>query len=192
MNEDIDPKACSQIRIVRGTPQVRYSDGVKGRAFTLYGTIAARNSAAVEKLLREELAGTGEPIPSRQTVSGWARNENWAAQVDAEWRNSKDWTHDQLRVLALGNAILAAQRRHEILLGVGLEDMDPGNRALLQLKAGELSDRAIERILPLSAMQPAPARIENDDPGLSRGEKEARARLRIVRRHQEGTSQGRS
>src|SRR5512134_2602562 len=166
MSDDTDAIPDPLMPFMRGTPQVRFSTETKARCFVLFATMAGRNCAAVERLIQEELTGTGEPVPTRQTIATWARAEGWAAQADDLWRTTKSWSREQLQVLALANMLLGQQRRHEVLLGQYLDRPDV---AAQYLKAGELSDRAIERILPLSAMQPPPAPVE-DDSELSREE----------------------
>jgi hypothetical protein len=145
--------------------------------------MAARNCADVEILYREEV-GPDEPIPTRQVISTWARQDAWAEQADDIWRNTKGWTHEQLRVIYASSALLAAHRRHEILIGKGLDGVPNDIKASLQLKAGELSDRAVERIFPLGRMQPGEKSTE-DTKDMTRDEAESAARRRIVARSKE-------
>jgi hypothetical protein len=52
--------------------------------------VGARNCAAVEQLLKEELAETGEAVPTRQAIATWARGERWAEQTDDLWCNTSE------------------------------------------------------------------------------------------------------
>lgn len=162
-------------------PGQSYDPEVKARCFVLYSTAGGRNCAAVERLYAREVEGTNEPVPSRKVIAAWAADEAWATQSDNLWRNTKHWTHDQLRVLGLANTIAAAQHRHDLLTGKGLDGLDNATKAMIQLKAGELSDRAIERILPLGAMKP-PDDLTETNEELSRADREGQAKLRIVAR----------
>lgn len=163
--------------IPRGSPAVAHSDEMRARCFVHYSTDGARNCAEVERLIAEELQGTHERVPTRQCIGDWAREERWHEQADALWRATEGWSIEQLRVYVLANAILGQRRRHEVLTGK-ITDNDTAAR---YLKAGELSDRFIEKILPIGALRPpaAPARA---DEVLSVEEREARAQAAIVRR----------
>jgi hypothetical protein len=66
----------------RGEPGVAHSDEIRARCFVLYATAAARNCADVERLLSEELADTGDPVPTCQAIANWARDDRWADQAD--------------------------------------------------------------------------------------------------------------
>src|SRR5829696_3374166 len=147
------PVPAASVVPVRGLPGVAHSDEVRMRCFVLYATEAGRNCASVETLIAEELDGTQEPVPTRQVIASWARDDQWSLQADELWRKTKVWGFRELQVLALSNALLGQRRRHEVLLGHYRNDNDT---AAQYLKAGELSDRFIERVLPLSAMKPPP------------------------------------
>ena len=172
MNENTEPTTAAIVPLRRGLPGVAHTVETKTRCFVLYATAAARNCAAVERLIAEELAGTGEPVPTRQSIAAWARDDAWDTQADELWRNTKQWGLRELQVIALANALLGQQRRHEVLLGLYRSDSDT---AAQYLKGGELSDRFIERVLPLSAMR-APELEPQDLSGLSREQREALAR----------------
>lgn len=163
---------------LRGLPGVAHPPEVKARCFILFATEAGRNCAAVERLIAEELAGTDQLIPTRKTVSGWCRDERWAEQADDLWRNTKLWGLNELKVLSMANALLGQRRRHEVLLEKYSGDNDT---AAHYLKAGELSDRFIERVLPLSSMEtPAPEAADNED--LPREALEAQAKSAMIQR----------
>ena len=166
------------VPVRRSVPGVPHSDETKTRCFVLYSTEGGRNCASVERLIGEELEGTEEVVPTRQTIAGWARDEQWSAQADELWRKTKLWGARELQVIAIANAVLGQRRRHEVLLGNYRGDNDI---AAQFLKAGELSDRFIERVLPLSAMKP-PVEEETDTEDLPRDEREALARQALVQR----------
>ncbi len=167
MSHDMDSDI---IPFVRGDVQVRFPDEVKIRCFELYATVAARNAAHVERLYSREMAGTGEPIPTRQMINRWAKDEGWTRQADEMWRKTKNWGIEQLRAFVFANAVLAEKNRHDVQLGLYAED---SNQALVLLKAGELADRKLERVMPLAQLQPA--QDETTDDELSNAEKQQRA-----------------
>jgi hypothetical protein len=155
---------------------VPFSDDVRARCFVHFATDAARNCAHVERLMAAELEGTDEPIPTRQTVAAWARDDGWHRQADDLMRSTRDWTREQLQAYVFANALLGQRRRHEVLLGMVT---DPA-QAAMYLKAGELADRFVERVLPLTAIRPPEDRQDEDD-DLPREEREARAMAAIAR-----------
>ena len=158
MTEHATPSAIVPLR---GLPGVAHSEDTKARCFVLYATAAARNCADVERLIAEELDGTSEVVPTRQAIAGWARDEQWAEQADDVWRNTKRWGKREPEVIALSNAMLGQQRRHEVLMG-----------------KYNLADRTIERVLPLGAMEgpPEPA-IETKDVPREAGEAQAKSAM---------------
>jgi hypothetical protein len=164
------------VPLVRGDPYVPFSDDVRARCFVHFATDAARNCAHVERLMAAELEGTDEPIPTRQTIAAWAREDGWHRQADDLMRSTRDWTREQIQVYVFANALLGQRRRHEVLLGIVT---DPA-QAAMYLKAGELSDRFIERVLPLTAIRP-PEHEAADTSELPREEREARARAAVAR-----------
>ena len=171
MSNDSDGDTGTVVPFVRGDAQVRHDDETKVRCFVLYGTMAGRNCAAVERLIAEEYDGTGLPVPTRAAIARWAADERWAEQADDMWRSTKARTLFELQVMAASNAMLAQKRKQDVLLGRydGRE-----MTGALHLKAAELSDRFIERVLPLASIHaPEP---ERDTSGMSRDEKEALAR----------------
>jgi hypothetical protein len=176
MTEPATPSA--EIVPSRGLPGVAHAPEIKARCFVLYSTEAGRNCAAVERLIAEELDGTREGVPSRQTIAGWARDEQWSSQADNLWRSTRRWGVRELQVIAIANAVLGQRRRHEVLLGKYRGDHAT---AAQYLKAGELSDRFIERVLPLSSME-APPRHEADTEDVPREVAEARALAAMIQR----------
>jgi hypothetical protein len=166
------------VPFVRGDARaVRHDELIKIRCFELWGSLAARNCAHVARLLAAELDGLDVKIPDRRTIQEWAQREEWGKQADEEWRSTEDWTVEQMRAHVLANALLAEKNRHDIQMGLyeGRE-----MHAAVLLKAGELSDRKQERVLPLSAIRPREKPKEIED--MPRDEAEAHARALNVRR----------
>lgn len=160
-------------------PPGTYGEDMRARAFILWATEGGRNLRSVQALLSEELSGTSLPTPSIPTLSEWSRDENWTEQADGLWRSTKFWGARQLQVLALANAMLGQRRRHEILTGTFTGDTAA---ALVCLKAGELSDKLVRDVLPLSAMMAPEVQSEDEEADLSTAEKADLARSRLIKR----------
>lgn len=158
------------VPIVRGDAGVAHPMEVRMRCFELYSTVAARNCAHVARLIAQELASTGEPVPTDRTIRSWATDEAWAKQADDLWRNTTGWAGEQLRAYVFANALLSEKNRHDIQLGLYAED--PQQAAVL-LKAGELADRKQEKIFPLDALRPPDT--ATNDAELSNSERQQRA-----------------
>lgn len=170
----------SIVPIRRGVAGVAHDDETRARCFVLYATVAGRNYAAVERLLAEERSGSDLPVPSRSVIQTWGNEDRWAQQADDIWRNTKQWTHEQLQVIALANVLLGQQRRHEVLQG----KLEGNNDLAAQyLKAGELSDRFVERVLPIKSMRPP--EVERNEEDMTKEEREHLAANRIARKRKE-------
>lgn len=173
MSDETGNDIAAIVPFVRGDTHVRFPDEMRARCFVHFSTDAARNCAEVERLIAEEFQGTNDPVPTARSIAMWAREEGWHEQADALWRATEGWSIEQLRVYVLANAILGQRRRHEVLTGK-ITDNDTAAR---YLKAGELSDRFIEKILPIGALRPPDtSKAEFDWQNASTEEKEAYAR----------------
>jgi hypothetical protein len=146
----------------------------------LWASVAGRRGAAVERLLARELA-LGTPIPTAQSINNWARAEGWAARADHHWRVNHPDILYELQLIAASNFYLSQLNKQDIQTGAYAgREME----AALLLKAGELSDRLMERgVVPLL---PAPReqRMDDDEEGLTRAEREARIGARMAARKQ--------
>jgi hypothetical protein len=168
------------VPFVRGESGVACSRDVKEFAFRLWATAAGRRPAAVERLLRREL-GPDVPIPTQQTIGRWARAENWAARADDHWRINHGQSLYELQLLTASNFLLSQIGKQDVLIGAYAGREMEG---ALILKAGELSDRLMERgVVPLIPVPPDNG--GTDESHLSRAEREARAGERMARRKQD-------
>lgn len=174
MSADPDSDFLPAVPILRGLPTVPHATETRVRCFELYATVAARNCAHVERLFQREVAGTDIPVPTRAAISEWAREEGWSRQADEMWRKTKNWGVEQLRAYVFANAVLAEKNRHDVQLGLYAEDT---NQALVLLKAGELADRKLERVMPLDQLKPGQEDDHEED--LSNAEKHQRAMDRL-------------
>jgi hypothetical protein len=165
------------VSFVRGEPRVAHSDEVRQLAFVLWATVGGRPPAAVERLLAQELPD-GVPLPTQQAIGSWARADDWAALADGYWRANHRDILQRLQLLTAANFYLSQVNKHEIQTGAyaGREA-----EAAVLLKAGELSDRLMERgVVPL--LPPVPEERPDDDAGLSRQEREAKILERMAQR----------
>jgi hypothetical protein len=171
IRSDVVPSGSAIVPLRRGDPQVRFTPEQKARCFELYATAAGRNPANVVLLYAEEVE-EGEPVPSRQTVWTWAKDEQWDRQANDLWRNTKGRSRFELQVLTVANAVISQRRLNAILMGT-----DPGDPAekVITLKGIELAMRQYERIPQLTQVTP-PEETEVDTAGMTRDEIEAKAR----------------
>jgi hypothetical protein len=171
------------VPFVRGTPGVECPPEVKARAFVLWGTFAGGDAAATERLLQAE-AENGEVVPTARTIRRWAHDDNWAAQAAAAWQNvaTRDKALYDLQMAMINNAALGEVQKRDVQTGA--YDDQPMVGAL-RLKAAELSGRTVERVIAALRM-PVPPDVagEDDDEGLTRAEREARAGERMAQRKQ--------
>ncbi len=163
---------------IRGRAGDHHPDETRMRAFILFATEAARNCSAVERLLAEELQGTDVAVPTKRVIADWCQHDNWHKQADEVWRSTKLWGINELKVLAMANALLGQRRRNEILQGKWVGNNDA---AAQFLKAGELSDRFVERVIPLSMMQ-MPQEASAVEVTQNRDEREAKAKGNMITR----------
>jgi hypothetical protein len=165
------------VAFVRGSQGVDYALEVKEFAFRLWATAGGRRPAAVERLLARELP-EGTPIPTQQTIGRWAVEDGWAARADDHWRINHGAMLYELQLLTASNFLLSQIGKQDVLAGAYAGREMEG--ALL-LKAGELSDRLMERgVVPLLPAPPDAG--TDDDAGLTRAEREARAGERMAQR----------
>jgi hypothetical protein len=168
------------VALPRGKPYVAFSPDVKELAFRLWATVAGRRPAAVERLLARELPA-GTAIPTQQAIGNWARGEDWAARADDLWRINHGAMLYELQLLTASNFLLSQIGKQDVLTGAYAGREMEG---ALILKAGELSDRLMERgVVPLIPVPPDTA--GTDESHLSRAEREARAGERMARRKQD-------
>jgi hypothetical protein len=169
------------VPFLRGDPQVRFPDTIKDLAFALWSTYCGGDGAATERMLAKEL-DDGTPIPTRQTIARWAREDGWVAQRDEGWRNLKGRTVYELRAAMLSNVALAQKIKRDAMTGAFDDDVQAG---ALRLKGAELADRLLERaVIALAVPEPPADGTADDLSGLTRAEREARANEEMQRRKQ--------
>jgi hypothetical protein len=170
------------VPFTHGDAQVRYPDDIKDLAFRLWSTFCGGDSAATERMLIIEL-DAGVPVPTRQTIAKWARDEGWAALRDEGWRNLKGRTVYELRVAMLSNVVLAQKIKRDAMTGAYSDDVPAG---ALRLKAAELADRLLERAVIALGVPDAPDEDAPEaDSHLSRAEREAKIIERMAQRKRE-------
>jgi hypothetical protein len=170
------------LAVPRGEAWQAFPEDVKDLAFGLWETFCGGDSAAVERLLREELP-EGAPIPTRQSIARWARDEDWAAKREAGWRNVKGRTVFELKLAMLGNVVLAQKIKRNAMTGAY---DDTPQVAAIRLKAAELADRLLERaVIGLAEPEPPDAgATDEDERNMTRAEREARIGERMAARRQ--------
>jgi hypothetical protein len=167
------------VALPRREPALPFDEFWIERGFELFATVAGGNCAHVQRLLAAEIGDEG-PVPTRQTVYNWCVQFGWRERRDLVIEETKGRTRYELAllwraiVLGSGEQILAAQ--------TGAFDENPA-AGLVRLKASEIGMRQLERgVIQLDAEPPE----ENgdDDAGLTRAEREARAGERMAQRKQ--------
>ena len=169
------------VPFVRAGHGQSHSEETKGLALVFYATGGARNCADVERMLARALEGTGEPVPTAQTIAGWAREENWPKKADELWRVSRGRMFYVNQIVAMGNVGTALEVIRDGMLG-RLEG-DVAEQAI-KIKAAELALRAPERLPWLATIEPPAEAV--DTPQMSRAEKDAYLRSQLVQRHRKG------
>jgi hypothetical protein len=166
------------VPLVRADTGVRHSEEVKTRAFVLWATVGGRSATATRRLLEAE-ADEGQAVPTDRTIRTWAAADGWAAQADGLWGDvaTRGKTLHDLKLLMFTNFVLSQEVKRDAMTGAYAGREAAG---VLALKAGELSDRLVERgVLTLAV--PAPPQEQADESQLSRREREALADERIAR-----------
>jgi hypothetical protein len=182
MSSDESTRVMGEVvPFVRGEAGIPHSDETRLLAKMIYCTSGARRPADVERLLQWELAGTGTPVPSQQTIGGWARDEGWAAEADELWRSHRQTALAMMQTLSMGNLGASLLVIRDILLR---EDGGDLGVVAAKLKAAELNGRFVERLAWLQTIEP-PAR-EVDTSQMTRAEREAYNQARLVQRHRKG------
>lgn len=161
----------------RGEPGVAHADETRTLALIVYATGGARSPAAVERLLPPYLEPLGLPVPTRQTIACWAREEDWNRQADDLWRARPSMGFEEMQRLTIGTALVLAKAMHDMATGV---DERPLDERILATKQYEIGMRVLERIPALG--QYAPPTPPRDIEAMSQDEGEALAKQRLVRR----------
>jgi hypothetical protein len=169
------------VPFVRGEAGVAHSDETRLLAKTIYCTSGARRPADVERLLRWELAGTGIPVPSQQTIGGWARDEQWSQAADELWRKHRQSALALMQTLWVGNFGTSLLVLRDILLR---DDGGDLGVVAAKLKAAELNGRFGERLAWLQTVDPPAAPV--DTSGMTLAEKEAYNRSQLIQRRKTG------
>jgi hypothetical protein len=131
----------------------------------------------VEKLLPSYLEPMGLPVPTRQAIATWAREEDWNAQADDLWRARPRMGFEEMQRLTIGTALVLARRLHEMATGL---DESPLDERMLATKQYEIGMRVLERIPALGQYAPPQPERELDD--VPREEGEARAKRMMIQR----------
>src|SRR5262245_9750213 len=120
MSDNLSPTRESGdiVSFVRGAPRIPHPDETKTLALVLYATAGARSPAAVERLLPSYLESMGLPVPTRQTIATWAREEDWPARSDDLWRAHPSMGFEEMQRLTVGTALVLAKSMHDMATGV--------------------------------------------------------------------------
>ena len=175
------PPGGAVVPIRRGAAYTPFAEAVKDRALVIWSTTGGEDSAATERLLTAE-ADPGDPIPTRQTISRWARDEGWAALAAAGWRALGARRVYELKLAMFCNLLLAQHVITDVLTGAYADNVRDG---VLRLKGAELATRVYERGLVAITVPTLPDDAAADDADLPRAEREALAQARITARRQE-------
>jgi hypothetical protein len=169
------------VPFVRGEAGVAHSDETRLLAKMIYCTSGARRPADVERLLRWELTGTGIPVPSQQTIGGWARDEGWSLAADELWRSHRQSALALMQTLSMGNLGASLLVIRDILLR---DDEGELGVVAAKLKAAELNGRLVERIAWLQTIEPPAPQVDTSQ--MSLAEREAYARSQLIQRKKKG------
>jgi hypothetical protein len=170
------------VPFVRGEPRVPHADETRALALVLYATGGARSPAAVERLLPSYLEPMGLPVPTRQAIATWAREEDWNAQADDLWRARPRMGFEEMQRLTIGTALVLARRMHEMATGL---DESPLEERILTTKQYEIGMRVLERIPALGQYAPPAPQLELDD--VPRDVGEAKAKANMIQRGRTGS-----